>query len=93
VASSSRLAPARRRARFLKVAAAGAAVAGFAILSALVREAHPGSTSTGKAPSSAALPVSTRIAQEAEQTEPFFQSGSVAPAQSSDAPQASTGTS
>ena len=68
VSSSSRLAPARRRARFLKVASAGAAVAGFGILSMLVRGAHTGDGGgAATAPSNGALDVSSRIAQEAEQ--------------------------
>ena len=89
--SSSRLAPARRRARFLKIAAAGAAVVGFGVLSVLVRGAHAGSSGTPAA--SARLDISARITQEAEQSDSFFQSGSVAPSQPSAAPQASTQTS
>ena len=65
--SSSRLAPARRRARFLKVASAGAAVAGFGILSVLVRGAHTGSGGGAATSATGALDVSSRIAQEAEQ--------------------------
>ncbi len=42
--SSSRLAPARRRARTVKVASAGAALAGFGLVAVLVRGAHPGTT-------------------------------------------------
>lgn len=89
--SSSRHASARRRARLLKVASAGAAVVGFGVLSILVREAHTGSTGTPA--SSAGLDVSARITQEAEQGDSFFQSGSVAPSQQSATPQASTQTS
>jgi hypothetical protein len=89
--SSSRLAPARRRARLLKVASAGAAVAGFGVISMLVRA---GQTDDGGTPvASTGLGVSTRITQEAEQSDTFFQSGSVAPSQSSSSPQASTQTS
>jgi hypothetical protein len=94
VSSSSRLAPARRRARFLKVASAGAAVAGFGILSVLVRGAHTGDGGgAATAPSNGALDVSSRIAQEASQSDSFFQSGSVAPSRDSSPPQASTQTS
>ena len=96
-APSSRLAPARRRARFLKVASAGVAVAGFGVLSVLVRGAHAGSAgnagSVATASANGALGVSARIAQEAQRSDAFFQSGSVAPSQQSSAPQASTQTS
>ena len=52
-ASPSRLAPARRRARLLKVASAGVAVAGFGVLSLLVRSgAHTGSAATTSTPAS-----------------------------------------
>jgi hypothetical protein len=89
--SSSRLGHARRRARFLKVASAGAAVVGFGIVSVLVRGAHSGGGETPAA--STGLGVSARITQEAEQSDSFFQAGSVAPSQSSSPPQASTATS
>jgi hypothetical protein len=91
--SSSRLAPARRRARFLKVASAGAAVAGFGVLSVLVRGAHTGSSGSPSPVASAGLDLSARITQEAQQSDSFFQSGSVAPSQPAAAPQASTQTS
>ena len=89
----SRLAPARRRARFVKVTSAGAAVAGFGVLSVLVRGAHPGSSASPSAVASSGLAVSSRITQEAQQNDSFFQSGSVAPSQPSATPQASTRTS
>ena len=94
MSSSSRLAPARRRARTLKVASAGAALAGFGVLSILVRGAHPGSSASPSAivPASG-LDVSSRIAQEARSTSGFFQSGSVSPSQAQGPPQASTQTS
>lgn len=92
--SSSRLAPARRRARFLKLASVGAAVAGFGLLSVLVRGAHSGGGGAADAvPTGGALGVSSRIAQEAQESDSFFQSGSVAPTQRSSPPQASTQTS
>ena len=90
--SSSRLAPARRRARFLKVASAGAAVAGFGVLSVLVRGRTRGD-GAGTPATTGGLDVSSRISQEAAQTGSFFDSGSVAPSQPSSPPQASTQTS
>ena len=89
--STSRLASARRRARFVKVASAGAALAGFAVVSVLVRGAQGGDAVAPAA--SSGLGLSARITQEAERSDGFFQSGSVAPAESSSAPQASTATS
>ena len=91
--SSSRLAPARRRARLLKAVSAGAAVAGFGILSLVVRGAHPGSAGTATPTATGDLGVSSRISQEAAQSSSFFDSGSVGPSQSSSQPQASTQTS
>lgn len=91
--SPSRHAPARRRARFLKAASAGAAIAGFGVLSVLVRGAHAGGGTATSVRTGAALGVSNRIAREAQQSGSFFQSGSVAPAQDSSPPQASTQTS
>ena len=88
---SSRLAPARRRARFLKVVSAGAAVAGFGVLSVLVRGAHAGSAGTPVV--RGGLDVSARISKEAAQSGSFFNSGSVGSSQSSAPPQASTQTS
>lgn len=88
--SPSRLAPARRRARFLKVASAGVAVAGFGVLSVLVRGAHAGSA--GIPASGGGLALSPRISQEAAQSGSFFNSGSVGPS-TSGSPQASTHTS
>jgi hypothetical protein len=97
--SSSRLAPARRRARLLKIASAGVAVVGFGVVSVLVRGAQAGGGGTTPA-GSTGLGVPARITQESEQSDSFFQSGSVAPSesessqsQSSSAPQASTHTS
>ena len=96
---SSRLAPARRRARFLKVAAAGAALGGFGVLSVLVRGAHPGSAGSAATTSAVTpaggLSLSSRISQEAQQSDSFFSGGSVSPSQSqsSSQPQASTRTS
>lgn len=91
--SSSRLAPARRRARLLKAASAGGALAGFAALSFVVRGAQTvGPDSTTPAASSG-LDVSSRISRESEQSGSFFDSGSVGPSQSSSPPQASTRTS
>jgi len=91
--SSSRLAPARRRARLLKAVSAGAAVVGFGALSLVVRGAHPGSAVSSTPAASGGLEVSSRISQEAAQSGSFFDSGSVGPAQSSSQPQASTQTS
>jgi len=91
--SSSRLAPARRRARLLKAVSAGVAVAGFGILSLVVRGAHPGSAGTSTPTATGDLGVSSRISQEAAQSGSFFDSGSVGPSQSSSQPQASTQTS
>lgn len=91
--SPSRLAPARRRARFLKVASAGVAVAGFGALSLIVRSGtHTGGAAT-PATSAGSLGLSSRISQEAAQSGTFFDSGSVAPTQQSSPPQASTHTS
>ena len=96
----SRLAPARRRARLLKIASAGAAVAGFGVLSLLVRGcADNGNGASTQTPTSAggALELSSRISQEAEDSGSFFgsgsSSGSVSPNESSAPPQASTHTS
>jgi hypothetical protein len=97
----SRLAPARRRARLLKVTSAGAAVAGFGILSLLVRSgAHAGGAAATSTPTSSAtggLELSSRISEEAADGGSFFgsgsSSGSVSPSQSTDPPQASTHTS
>ncbi len=91
--SSSRLAPARRRARLLKAVSAGVAVAGFGALSLVVRGAHPGSAGSGLPTASGGLEVSSRISQEAEQSGSFFDSGSVGSSQSSEPPRASTHTS
>lgn len=100
----SRLAPARRRARLLKVAAAGTAVAGFGVLSLLVRGgAHTGNAATTSNPASSGsggLELSARISQEAADGS-FFgsssdsdsSSGSVSPSEPSTPPQASTHTS
>ena len=99
---SSRLAPARRRARFLKIASAGAAVAGFGVLSLLVRSgAHTGAAATAStsAPNGdGALELSSRISEEAADGSFFGSSsgsgsGSVSPSQPSSPPQASTRTS
>lgn len=88
---SSRLAPARRRARTVKFASAGAALAGFGLVAMVVRGAHPG---TATAPATGeGLDLSSRISQEAEQEGSFFQSGSVEPSSPSTQPQASTRTS
>ena len=83
----------------LKIASAGAAVAGFGVLSILVRSgAHTGSTATTSTPASSsaggALAISSRISQEAADGS-FLDSGSgsVSPNQSSSPPQASTHTS
>ena len=99
--TSSRLAPARRRARLLKAASAGVAVAGFGVLSLLVRSgAHTGgaaTTPTSASTGGGALELSSRISQEAADGGSFFGSssgsGSVSPSQSSSPPQASTHTS
>ena len=63
----SRLAPARRRARMLKIASAGVAVAGFGALSLLVRSGtHTGSpTASDPSTGGSALELSSRISQEA----------------------------
>ncbi len=90
---SSRLAPARRRAKVLKVASAGVAVAGFGVLSVVVRGAHPGSSGSAHALTGSDLGLSTRISQEARQAGTFFSGGSVAPSQPSSRAQASTQTS
>lgn len=92
-APSSRLAPARRRARLLKAASAGVAVAGFGILSVVVRGAHPAGAGIGTPAASGGLDISSRISKEAAQGGSFFDSGSVGPSQSSSQPQASTQTS
>ena len=94
--SNSRLAPARRRARILKIASAGAAVIGFGALSVIVRGGtHSNSTTaTPAAAASGTLSLSSRISQEAGQAgAALFNSGSVTPAQSSSQPRASTHTS
>ena len=95
MSSSSRLEPARRRALFLKVASTGAAVAGFVVLSVVARSANgsePGQDAT-TASTNGALGVSARIARQAEQSNSFFRSGSVAPSRESEPPQAETRTS
>jgi hypothetical protein len=95
--TNSRLAPARRRAKLLKVASAGAAVVGFGILSVIVRGGtHSSPTAVAPAATSAGtLALSSRISQEASQaSSSFFSSVSVTPTQpSSPAPQATTSTS
>jgi hypothetical protein len=93
--SPSRLTAARRRARFVKVASAGAAAVGFGILSVAVRGAHAGSGGgSAAATTGGSLGVSSRISQEAAQSSSFFGSGSVgSSASSSSPPQASTHTS
>jgi hypothetical protein len=88
---SSRLAPARRRARTTKIASAGAAVAGFGIVALLARDAQPGSVEP--ATPAPGLTMSARIGEEARQGESFFQSGAVEPSRPSSAPQATTHTS
>ena len=90
--SPSRLAPARRRARIVKVASAGAAAVCFGILSVLVRGAHGGSGG-GAVAQGGSLGVSSRISQEAAQGSSFFGSGSVGSAAAAGPPQASTHTS
>jgi hypothetical protein len=92
--SSSRLAPARRRAHVVKLASVGAAAVGFGVVAVLARGAHPGAAGGGNAgASTGGLDVSSRISQEAQQSDDFFGSGSVTPSQSSSTPQASTHTS
>jgi len=93
--SSSRLAPVRRRAHLVKLAAVGAAAVGFGLVAVLARGAHPGSAVNGNAGAtgSSGLDLSSRISQEAQQGDDFFGSGSVSPSQSSSPPQASTHTS
>jgi len=92
--SNSRLSSARRRARLVKVASAGAAAVGFGVLSVLVRGAHTGSGGTAAATAGGSLGVSPRISQEAAQSSSFFGSGSVGSSASpSSPPQASTHTS
>jgi hypothetical protein len=92
--SSSRLAPARRRAHVVKLASVGAAAVGFGVVAMLARGAHPGAAGNGSAGgTTSGLDVSSRISQEAEQSGDFFSSGSVTPSQSSSPPQASTHTS
>jgi len=95
--SSSRLAPVRRRAHLVKLAAVGAAAVGFGLVAVLARGAHPGSAVNGNgnagATGSSGLDLSSRISQEAQQGDDFFGSGSVSPSQSSSPPQASTHTS
>ena len=93
--SSSRLSSARRRARFVKVASAGAAAVGFGVLSVLVRSAHAGGGGTTVATTArGSLGLSPRISQEAAQSGSFFGSGSVGSSSpSSSQPQAATHTS
>jgi len=93
--SPSRLSAARRRARFVKVAAAGAAAVGFGVLSVVVRGGHADGGAGTAATPAAGLGVSSRISQEAAQSDSFFGSGSVDPSSSSSTqpPQASTHTS
>jgi hypothetical protein len=91
--SSSRLSSARRRARFVKVASAGAAAVGFGLLSVLVRGAHAGGGTATATTAGGSLGVSSRISQEAAQSSSFFGSGSVGSSASSGSPQASTHTS
>jgi len=94
VPSSSRLAPARRRAHIVKLASVGAAAVGFGVVAVLARGAHPGASgSGGSSSSSGSLDVSSRISEEAQQSDDFFGSGSVTPSQSSTPPQAATHTS
>ena len=92
--SASRLAPARRRAHVVKLASVGAAAVGFGVVAVLARGAHPGASgSGGPGTATGSLDVSSRISQEAQQSDDFFDSGSVSPSQSSSPPQASTHTS
>ena len=101
--TASRLAPARRRARLLKIASAGVAVAGFGALSLLVRSStHTGSTASTTSPTStggSALELSSRISQEGRQQlilrlpAPARARARSPPSQSSSPPQASTHTS
>jgi len=82
----------------VKLASVGAAAVGFGVVAALARGAHPGGAGgTGASTSSGSLDVSSRISQEAQQSDGFFgsgsSSGSVSPSQSSSPPQASTHTS
>jgi hypothetical protein len=74
---------------------AGVAVAGFGALSLVVRSgAHAGGvTSSPVSTGNGSLELSSRISQEAAQNGSLFDSGSVAPSQSSSPPQASTHTS
>ena len=83
---SSRLAPARRRARLVKAASAGAALAGFGLVAVVVRGANPGAAPTSQPANIASLPLSTRISQEAKQSNAFFSSGSVQPSPSPSPP-------
>ena len=94
--SPSRLAPARRRAHVVKLASVGAAAVGFGVVAVLARGAHPaagGGNGNAGGTSSGSLGLSSRISQEAQQSDDFFGSGSVTPSKSSSPPQASTHTS
>lgn len=96
--SSSRLAPARRRAYVVKLASVGAAGVGFGVVAVLARGAHPGAGGSGNGSAGATTPsgsleVSSRISQEAQQSDDFFGPGLVSPSQSSSPPQAATHTS
>ena len=78
----------------MKLASVGAAALGFGVVAVLARGAHPGASGSGTAAtSSGSLDVSSRISQEAQQSDEFFGAGSVSPSQSSSSPQASTHTS
>ena len=78
----------------MKLASVGAAAVGFGVVAVLARGAHPGACGHRRpAPRRGGLDVSSRISQEAQQSDDFFGSGSVAPSQSSAPPQASTHTS
>jgi len=71
-------------------------VAGFAVVSVLVRAAHPGAAGTAATNgriTAGALEPSARIVQEAGQNGAFFQSGAIAPSAPSSQAQASTQTS
>ncbi len=70
-------------------------MAGFGVLSLAARSTTVNDAGTDGTPDSAtrALAVSARIAQEAEQSDSFFQGGSVAPSRESAPPQAETRTS
>lgn len=88
--SSSRLAFARRRARTLKLISGGAALAAFGVVSVLARDSHGGAAKATA--NGGGLSTSSRIEQEAQQSNSFFDPGSVTPAPARE-PQASTHTS